>query len=221
MAKVTPPLVQKPTQPNLPELRRLLNHYPIPAHPFIYDYGTAGFRYDHKLLPPVLVRMGILASLRSASSDGEQVGIMITASHNPEEDNGVKLADSNGGMMAAQWEVTATSLANNRSVDAVLSSLSASNLMQKPKIVHIGIDTRIHSRPLAQRAVLPQPDGTARRRSTVTSDHPLTNPPQYNIRPGDGSALRKNNDVMEVVSRGVDVERGDDDQPFWADCHEK
>jgi len=81
------------------------------------------------------------------------VGIMITASHNPEEDNGVKLADSNGGMMAAQWEVTATSLANNRSVDAVLSSLSASNLMQKPKIVHIGIDTRIHSRPLAQLAV--------------------------------------------------------------------
>ena len=97
MAKVTPPLVHKPTQQNLPELQRLLSHYPIPAHPFIYDYGTAGFRYDHKLLPLVLLLMGFLTSLRSASSDGEQVCIMITASHNPEEDNGVKLADSNGG----------------------------------------------------------------------------------------------------------------------------
>ena len=39
-------------------------------------------------------------------------------------------------------------------------------------------------------------------------EHPLTNPLQYNIGPGDGSALRKNNDVMEVVSRGVGGERG-------------
>jgi len=152
MTKLSPLQVHKSTKRSLPELERLLNHYPIPASPFSYDYGTAGFRYDHKLLPPVLVRMGIFASLRSASLNGEHVGIMVTASHNPESDNGIKLSDSNGGMMSAMWEVKATSLANAPSVKDVLSSLST-ELMQKPMVVHIGNDTRIHSRPLAQLAI--------------------------------------------------------------------
>jgi len=39
---------------------------------------------------------------------------MITASHNPEEDNGVKLIDSDGEMLEASWEVHATNLANVR-----------------------------------------------------------------------------------------------------------
>jgi len=195
MAKATPPLVQKPTQPNLLELRRLLCQYPILAHPFKYDYGTAGFRYDHKLLPPVLVRMGILAALRSASSNGDQVGIMITASHNPEVDNGVKLVDSNGGMMAAKWEETATSLANARSVDAVLSSLSASNLMRKPKVVHIGIDTRIHSRPLAQVAV-----SAALFMGATVIDHGFVTTPQLHW-----SVMRSNPHNMSGVAIGGGV----------------
>ena len=37
---------------------------------------------------------------------------MITASHNPPEDNGVKLVDPMGEMLEASWEVHATSLAN-------------------------------------------------------------------------------------------------------------
>lgn len=37
---------------------------------------------------------------------------MITASHNPEEDNGIKLVDPMGEMLEASWEKYATSLAN-------------------------------------------------------------------------------------------------------------
>ena len=40
--------------------------------------------------------------------------MMITASHNPEEDNGVKLIDPAGEMLEAAWETHATSLANVR-----------------------------------------------------------------------------------------------------------
>ena len=39
---------------------------------------------------------------------------MVTASHNPEEDNGVKLIDQFGEMIPLAWESHATQLANTR-----------------------------------------------------------------------------------------------------------
>ena len=39
---------------------------------------------------------------------------MITASHNPEEDNGVKLIDPDGEMLETLWESYASLLANVR-----------------------------------------------------------------------------------------------------------
>jgi phosphoacetylglucosamine mutase len=37
------------------------------------------------LLETVLFRVGILAALRSKRFEGKTVGVMVTASHNPEE----------------------------------------------------------------------------------------------------------------------------------------
>ena len=39
---------------------------------------------------------------------------MITASHNPAPDNGVKLVDPAGEMLEAAWESIATTIANAR-----------------------------------------------------------------------------------------------------------
>lgn len=40
------------------------------------------------------------------------IGVMITASHNPEGDNGVKLVDPHGEMLEQSWEAWATKFAN-------------------------------------------------------------------------------------------------------------
>ncbi|EED95883.1 hypothetical protein THAPSDRAFT_260958, partial [Thalassiosira pseudonana CCMP1335] len=124
-----------------------------------YSYGTAGFRYEASLLPCVFVRMGIFSALRSASLGGEEVGVMITASHNPEPDNGMKLADSNGGMLDAAWEEHAVSLANaptSKQALILINTLSQYAMGHHgaggklPKmVVHIGRDTRSHSPGLA------------------------------------------------------------------------
>lgn len=45
---------------------------------------------------------------------GRTIGMMITASHNLEPDNGVKLVDPDGEMLEEEWEAHATKLANVR-----------------------------------------------------------------------------------------------------------
>ncbi|KAI9030536.1 hypothetical protein DFJ74DRAFT_656965 [Hyaloraphidium curvatum] len=77
-----------------------------------YVYGTAGFRMKASLLDPVMYRMGLLAVLRSQKLGGKVIGAMVTASHNPAEDNGAKLVEPLGEMLLQAWEGYATRIAN-------------------------------------------------------------------------------------------------------------
>ena len=101
----------------------MTNDHPVlfRSHDTFIKYGTAGFRTKAELLDHVLYRfisdpcdlfypvkvtvfhtpsrMGLLAVLRSRSKGGVSIGAMITASHNPAPDNGVKLVDPAGEML--------------------------------------------------------------------------------------------------------------------------
>ncbi|KAI9644992.1 Phosphoacetylglucosamine Mutase [Ciborinia camelliae] len=94
------------------------NRHPKPADR-VFQYGTAGFRMKATLLDSVVFRVGLVAALRSRKLGGQTIGVMITASHNPPEDNGVKLVDPMGEMLESSWEAYGTQLANAKNEDVV------------------------------------------------------------------------------------------------------
>lgn len=111
-----------------------------------FTYGTAGFRLKAANMDSVMFRVGVLAALRSMTLGGKSIGCMVTASHNPEPDNGVKLIDPLGEMLVASWEKLATTIANaeNSELEKVVQTIiKEENISTNVKpVVLVARDTR-------------------------------------------------------------------------------
>ncbi|EOB11938.1 Phosphoacetylglucosamine mutase [Nosema bombycis CQ1] len=75
-------------------------------------YGTAGYRSKDSDVVNIITRAAFIAFLRSSSFAGKRIGLIITASHNPIEYNGVKFIDHNGNMLDNSWERCSDELVN-------------------------------------------------------------------------------------------------------------
>ncbi|XP_072218556.1 phosphoacetylglucosamine mutase [Leuresthes tenuis] len=137
---------------NFEEVLKQSSQHPKPAG-LVLEYGTSGFRTNAKQLDHIMFRMGMLATLRSKKTKAT-IGVMVTASHNPEEDNGVKLVDPMGEMVTLTWEGYATQLANAEQEDLLtalknITEKEVINLSQEAN-VFVGKDTRSSSARLSQ-----------------------------------------------------------------------
>jgi phosphoacetylglucosamine mutase len=135
--------------------------------PFTLLIRSRHFHTRGATLASTLLRVGMLAVLRSKKLDGRTIGVMITASHNPAEvrrlkwlytrprlirsmnaqDNGAKLIDPRGEMLDPTWEAYATTVANAETASDLLKALtqlvdSLKIDLAKPSSVIYGRDTR-------------------------------------------------------------------------------
>ncbi len=151
------------------ETIQLLSRLPLSDGLPFYNYGTAGFRFKAEFMEGLMVRVGILSAVLLLLDQDDidlsgilGTGVMITASHNDESYNGVKLANPDGSMLTPSQEDFLTKWVNEKDaavfkefleetvtkiVDKTRQKANASTAVTY--VLNVGRDTRSHSEALS------------------------------------------------------------------------
>ncbi|KAI5180162.1 phosphoacetylglucosamine mutase [Nematocida sp. AWRm80] len=89
------------------------------------EYGTAGYRDKTDRIEDIVSRAYLVCAIQSGISKCP-IGMVITASHNPGEDNGIKYVDKNGNMFNEKSEEMSNQIVNasNSELPSVISKYS-------------------------------------------------------------------------------------------------
>lgn len=122
----------------------------IKQNPKNYTYGTSGFRYKALVMKPITLRVGLFIDYLSRFYYPEALGVVITASHNPSDDNGIKLVNPEGEMLDSKFEKAMDLFVNTEDLEQGLTTMRTAIDSQFPgaKPTHPGLiflarDTRL------------------------------------------------------------------------------
>jgi len=73
-------------------------------------------------LERVCFRVGLVVAIRAKITG--LLGVMITASHNQHEDNGVKIVERDGSMLNVDWEPIAETIVNSKNIAETISAFT-------------------------------------------------------------------------------------------------
>jgi phosphoacetylglucosamine mutase len=116
-----------------------------------FTYGSAGFRYHSKFMRPITLRVGLFMGALAKYYWPKALGIVVTASHNPIKDNGLKLINTHGEMLDQKYEPLLNELMKTEDLTEGLAqmrkSLAEIHSHREPSangVLFLGRDTRPH-----------------------------------------------------------------------------
>ena len=123
-------------------------------------YGTSGFRRHHSVILKIAEKIG-LAAAQLVYYKKEGFGIMITASHNHHEDNGVKIMDQYGNMITEDIETYLVKYVNDEFTNNSMPfqplikifNQDVEIIKNKKLKIHIGYDSRESSPDICEKII--------------------------------------------------------------------
>lgn len=141
------------------------------------QYGTAGFRYDSDIIiKRISKRIIYVVEHLCYENKWDHMGLMITASHNPVNDNGIKLVSPSGEMLEEEYESSIVTIINLNEQDMISYKVNCIDRKYPFELV-IGFDNRPSSKIIFENIIK-----ESKNLNATIDQFGLTSTPQLHLR---------------------------------------